>query len=736
MTSLFQELIHDLRPGTLIPALCIGLIIGLMGIVLAVSFAAMIFSGEVSHLAVRGVGLTLTGGLLACIAVALTSSFKSSISLPQDAPAAIFSGGAALMAAQTISGTGDVFMTIVAGLIISSIFTGFFLFIIACFSLVNFFRYIPYPVIGGFLAGSGWILSSSSLEVMLGSRPDLLDPWYLFTPSFLMLWLPGTALAVLLFVLLRRFSHFALLPATLVLGAVLFHVILMFSGFSLDQAREAGLLFDTLESGALWPVFTWQEMSGINWQAVFAQLPVLLTIPFIVLMGLILNVSGVELASNREIDMNREVMSNSLGNFLCGLSGSPAGYSSLSLSMMGFKTGAYTRLAGLTAAAVMALTLAWGGFLIALFPKAVLGGALMLLGLLFLWDWVIEARKKMVWTDYLIVLAILVMIAWLGFFQGVVLGILLSVVLFVIRFSQVPVLKNSFSGPSVQSPRSRPLPHKRILMDQGDRIKVFELSGYLFFGSVNSLVQDIDSKIAQQDYSDDLYAIIDFSDTSGVDISSVSAFARLLNRLDRSGVRVVFTGASTWFLYQLKNHTARMQDQEHFISFNDFNQGLQWCEDRIIKQYLDAVNQGSQDHIRSRLFADVADEMLKNLEELESIENVVENIKDYSIVMHLEKGEALIQPGQKLKGVYLIQLGGVVKTDPEGQEELVQQEYGPGDVVNLKGLFEEVESKHLYRASSASRVHYFSSEDIGLLQEKDPDMAARFYSILLRSSCK
>ncbi|MFW5731376.1 MAG: SLC26A/SulP transporter family protein, partial [Desulfonatronovibrionaceae bacterium] len=625
----------------------------------------------------------------------------------------------------------DVFMTIVAGLMLSTLLTAIFLFFVARFSLVHFFRYIPYPVVGGFLAGSGWILSTGSLEVMLGAKLDVLNPGMLFGSSSLFLWLPGTVLAVVLFWVLRRFSHFMILPAALILGMAIFHLTLFLADISLEQAREAGLLFEALGSGGLWPVFSWAEMTAVNWQAVLSQLPVLITIPFIALMGLLLNMSGIELASGREIDMNREIMANSLGNLLAGLGGSHPGYSALSLSMLGFKTRAYTRIVGLSAAGVVALTLVWGGMLVSVFPKAVLGGFLMLLGFFFLWDWVIETRKKMIKTDYLIVLIILVIIVWLGFFQGVILGILLSVILFVIRFSQVPVLKQCSSGLHVQSSSVRPLPHKKILLEQGSRIRIFQLSGYLFFGSVNSLMERIDEQM--QSGTEKYFAVIDFSETTGVDVSSVSAFVRLMNRLGKYGAEVVFTGASALFLYQLNQHLGLLHSDERFKSFTDLNQGLKWAEDRVIQEQLSLFEAGENAHARTRLFDGVADEMLSRLEQLELAEKVMHDLDEYAGHLHLEKDEVLLSPGDTADGIYWIQQGRVLEVHHDGVREIPGAEFGPGDVINLKGLFYDSQAAALYRAGSTCRIQYFSREKLSVLMKKNPARAAMLYSVLLKA---
>jgi sulfate permease, SulP family len=395
-----SDIRHDLRPSVLFPALCIGFIIGLLLIILEISFAAMIFSGELSHLAVRGTGLTLAGAFTACLVTALLSPFKSCIGPPQDAPVAIFSGVAAAMAAGMSMAGEEIFITIVAALILTTLLTAGFLFFVSWFRLVHFFRYIPYPVIGGFLAGTGWILSYGSLEVMTGSSVALTGPESLFSPPVLVLWLPSAFLAFALFYILRKFSHFIILPLALIFGLLGFHLTFYFNNISLEEARNAGFLFEAIAGDRLWPVFSWSDLSEANWTVVFTHIPVLMTIPLITLIGLMLNMSGVELASRKEISMENELMANSVSNALTSLAGSPPAYSSLSLSMLGFKTNAYSRIVGLSAAVVLLLTLIWGGNLISVFPKAVLGGFLLLLGLFFFWDWVVETREKMNLADY------------------------------------------------------------------------------------------------------------------------------------------------------------------------------------------------------------------------------------------------------------------------------------------------------------------------------------------------
>ncbi|MFP4236002.1 MAG: SulP family inorganic anion transporter [Desulfonatronovibrio sp.] len=734
MPKIIQDMRHDLKPSMLFPALCIGVILGLLLTILELSFAAMIFAGDLSHLATRGAGLTLAGGLVVCAGTALFSSFKSVINLPQDAPVAIFSGVAAVLAVKMGSSTADEqFITVAAALILTTFLTAVFLFMIARFKLVHFFRYIPFPVVGGFLAGTGWILSYGSLEVMTGGNISLTGESSLFSSSVLALWLPGAVLAVLLFSILRRFTHFLILPLALIIGLAVFHAILYAGGHTLEEAREAGFLFETFSRDRLWPAFSWSDFSGTDWKLILTQVPVLLTIPLITLVGLLLNMGGIELASRKEIDMEREIMVNSVSNALACLAASPPAYSSLSLSMLGFKTSAYSRLVGLVAAFVLLLTLIWGGLLVSIFPKAVLGGFLMLLGLFFLWDWVVETWNKMTLPDYLIVLTILGVIAWQGFFQGVVLGILLSVILFVVRFSNVPILKEFRTGATTQSPRVRPLPHKRILLEQGERINIFELSGYLFFGSVNSLIATIQSKVENKSPAGPVYVLIDMEKVSGIDVSAVSAFVRMIHRLISQDVKIVFACAPSGFLNQIRQHLGPGTD-EYFQQFSSLEQGQKWVEDKILEEQLSLLADKKTRHKQDKLFDNVAGEMLKKLEELEYIEEILHNLQGYSREIYLNGGSALLVPNQQSEGFYWVRQGRICEFSGQEEDSLLLAEYSPGDVINIAGVFAPRTINTLFRAETDCHVQFFPLDGIKEIESRRPDLAARIYFLLLKKA--
>jgi SulP family sulfate permease len=155
-----SQLTQTFRPDQLLPGLTAGVINGILSIIVQISFAVMIFGNKFPAYVATGIGLTLFGGFIIGLITILASSFNGSVALVQDGPTAILAVTAtAIVAAMATSATQEEqFLTLVAVIIISSLLTGIFLFVLGRYKLGFLVQFLPYPVIGGFLAGTGWLL--------------------------------------------------------------------------------------------------------------------------------------------------------------------------------------------------------------------------------------------------------------------------------------------------------------------------------------------------------------------------------------------------------------------------------------------------------------------------------------------------------------------------------------------------------------------------------------------------
>ncbi|MCW7754376.1 SulP family inorganic anion transporter [Desulfobotulus sp. H1] len=731
LPSLFQELITDLSSSKAFPGLSAGLIIGLMGLIIQVSFAAMIFAGPLQIHAQRAMGLTLTGAVLLLGITTLFGGFRSSINFPQDAPTAIYAGAAAGMAASMVMTDPDtVFITIVAGLMLSSLATGLVFILAAKLRFAELLRFMPYPVVAGFLAGTGWLLTHGSLEVMTGISITKDSLHFLLDKENIILWVPGTLYAFLLFFCMKRWSHFMILPGSMLVVLFLYHAFLPISGIHMDMAREKGLFFADFSTTSLWPAFSYTDIYKVDWSAIAGQMPTLAIIPFIAMIGLLLNSNGIELASRQDLDINRELVVNGSGNILAAFAGAPAGYNSISLSMLGFKTGAYTRLVGITAALLLTCALFFGGQILSVFPKGLLGGFLLLLGISFISDFIVDTRSRMPLADYSVILFVFAIIGIFGYLEGVLFGLLASLVLFVVRFSRIPALAQSQSLEKEQSTKQRSLPHRRMLIQNGHRVQIFHLTGYLFFGSVSTLTTAIMKKTENQDTR---FVLISFEGVTGFDISAINSFLRLFQKIDGSGIAVLFSGVSPRFK-ELILHGTDNKTEKNSKFFENRNKALEWSEDRILEEIEMNANLNNLygDSIKESLFDAVADDLLAHLARQEKVEALMEKMNPFMDHKKFEARSVIFRSGYPVKSMVFVKEGLIreYEVTAEGKHTALRA-LEPGTFFAEFAAYDSWISPLSYVAETDAHLSFLTSTALRRMESSDPQTALHVHRMII-----
>jgi SulP family sulfate permease len=276
-------------------------VIGVMEVFFAISLAALIFTGQTTYVA-NGIGLVLLGGIPPLLLMSLFGSYKGTLLLPQDAPAAIL----AVMATGILQGISsppyEKFITVAAVVVITTLLTGLIFILLGQFKLGSLVRFLPYPVIGGFLAGTGWLLVTGGIGVMADVSFSFTDLGTLFRSDLYLRWVPGLVLAFIMLLILNRFSHFLVLPGMLAGIAVLFYGVATFTHTPISTLHEQGWLLGPFTSGTLLPAISLKDIALIHWDAIFAQAGSIASIMMISVVSLLLNASGLELVSARRTE--------------------------------------------------------------------------------------------------------------------------------------------------------------------------------------------------------------------------------------------------------------------------------------------------------------------------------------------------------------------------------------------------------------------------------------------------
>ena len=507
---LASELRTDLASARAVAALSAGFTSGLGLLVAQVAFGSFIFSGPLASYSSQGVGLVLFGNFATCLVFALASGFRGAIAGLSPALVIVM---ATIGFSMDVAGHA-LFVTTVCALVLSAVATGACCLLIGQFRLANLVRFIPYPVAGGFVAGIGGAVCLAALSLM-GAEPDWRALPELLEPSVLWRWSPGAVYGIALYLAMKRWRNPLILPASVALAVGGYHLALASLGISGDQARASGLLLTSTADGGLWPSVLPADLVHVDWQALAGQVPHMLTLILVAFICVVLNIAGLELAADQELDWDREFRVTGTASAIAGLGGGTVATIVVPASLRSKLFGAATRLTGVVSALVIGGALVLGDGMLELVPAALVGGILVFAGLGMLDEGLLKSRRRLPWAEYGIIVLIFVAITAFGLLEGVAAGMLATLVFFVVRLSGVNPVEARFTLRERHSNRARPVPDRAILLDEGGRVHAYRLRGYLFFGGVSPLAERLRQSLHGPVRP--LCLLLDFTAVSGFD---------------------------------------------------------------------------------------------------------------------------------------------------------------------------------------------------------------------------
>jgi SulP family sulfate permease len=715
----------DARPAQeevrVLPGLVAGAISGTLIVTFGISLAALIFTGDLAHYVPAGIGVLLFSSFLIGGVVALRSSYKPVISAPQENTSVIL----ALMATaigQKLPAGADALPTILASFALASIGTGTLFAILGWLRLGKIVRYIPYPVIGGFLGGTGWLLVQGALSVLTGVTITADNVQRLVAPGAAVAWVPGIVFGVVITLVIRRKHHFLLLPGLLAGGVGIFYLVLAAFGISVATAEARGYLLGPFPQGGLWPPFRLEALGRIDWGILRGMAGSIAALTVLAAISILLNASGLELATDEEIDLDRELRATALANLLSGALGGVMGYLSLSESTLNYKIGARTRLPGLISAGFSLITLVAGAAAVSYFPKPILGGLLLFLGLSFLLETVYDAWFRLPVVEYALVLAILGAVVTQGFLAGIGAGLVISAVLFAASYARIQVVKHAIKGSLLRSKASRTAAKETILKRRGGQIHVLQLQGYIFFGTAYDLLKDVQLRLLAVGADKARFVVLDFHHVDGLDSSAVVAFTRMRKLAAAEGATLAFTELPRSVSRQLERggcldraattpppgRLPRAARPSAAV-FEDLDRGLEWCENQV----LGAV---PEDEIAP-----------------ESERALVHRLRDYLERIEAPAGYDLYRRGDLADDLVLIESGEVVawiEVD-EGRSKRLRT-MGAGSVVGEAGLYLGQPRSASVRTSRPSVLHRLTAASLRRMTRDAPELAAALHQYVAR----
>ena len=710
-------------PEKLFPCLTTGVLMGVTEVIFALSVGSLIFSGDLATFLPYGIGLALVTSTVMLLGVSLGSSVPGVTGILQDSPSVVLATMAsALVAALPAARMEDKLATVLVAIALTALLTGIFFLVLGSFRLGGLVRFLPHPVVGGFLAGTGWLLVQGSFGVMAGAPLTLFNLPALIRLDALVLWIPGALFGLALFLGLRRIRHFLTMPVILVLAFILFFLALLLTGTSIPEAINRGLLLGEVSGQASWRPLVTARLWDVDWAAILGQGGNIAVVLMLSVFGLLLNASALELAARQDMDLNRELRVAGLANLVSGLSGGAVGYHVVDLSTLCFRTGARGRLPGVVAAALCAVVFLAGAPLLAFFPRPILGGLLFFLGLGFLVEWLIDGWSKLPRADYAIVLLILAVIAAAGFLIGVAVGLGAAIIMFVLNYSRISVVRTALSGTEMRSNVERVASHRRVLNDLGEHIYILKLQGFIFFGTANALLERIRARVNDPSKPRVLYILLEFRRVTGLDSSAVISFVKTGQLVETQGITLLLANVSEKTRGQFERGGLSEGDGVRFVP--DLDHGLEWCENQLLD-----YGRITRAKPPITLPAQLVDSGLER--------GSARRLMPFLEKVDLAGGEYLLRQGDESDSMYFVERGGVtIYLEVEGTQRVRLQSLECGTVVGEMGLYLGTKRSASAVADDRTVAYRLTRSALLAMKRQEPELAAAFHEFMLRQTCE
>lgn len=546
-----------------------------------VSFGALMFPGDLSSGIPIAIWAMLIGSCIGGVWIAVSTSLPplaSGIDSPTGAVLVLLSASAGADVIAMGGTPGLAVQTVMLVFTAATVLSGALLYGLGKANWGAYFRFVPYFVVGGFMAATGWFLIAGGIRMTSGHALSLRGVTAAWTV------LEGTRLAaaatvVALLLSVRQWVKWPFaMPFALVAMWVIGAVVLRSLGLS-DAAH--GFYLPSLGTLTRWSPFDAARGSQMTWPMVTTLVPELLAVSIVALISMVTKVSSIEVGRRASGDLDCEFRAHGLASLMAAPFGGIASGLQVGTSRLLEHAGGATRMSGVFCALALGAVAISNFDLPGLIPIPIIAGLVFYLGYTFILDALWRPFSQGVWFDLALVTAMMTVCIQYGYLVGIVVGLICACVLFAISYARRGVVRRHVTRADFASYVERPAIAADYLRDNGAAIQLYWLSGYIFFGSSESVFERIRGDIREFSRACVKYVVLDFGTVSGADASAVVSFTKLRNFCNQQGVTIVYCALSAANHAVLEGGGLVGGKSQH-KAFPDLPHSLAWCEDGML----------------------------------------------------------------------------------------------------------------------------------------------------------
>lgn len=547
-----------------------GITAGIVALPLALAFGIQAFGG-IDDPAAPSMGALagLVGATLLGFFASLFGGTHSQISGPTG-PMTVIT--ASLVSGAWASSNGS-FDAVLITMSLAGIFCGLFQILFGIIRIGKYVRYIPYPVLSGFMSGIGVIIILQQIYPLIGMKspvlvfdmiaqfPEKVTEMTTFIPLILGL---VTIAIIQLFPLFTK-----KVPATLV-ALIVVTVISLF--LNVDEKLTIG----NIPAGLPLPLFAKVNLEGMDWATILQSS----IVPGLTLAGLgsidtLLTSVVADNITKTHHNSNKELIGQGIGNAVSGLFCGIGGAGATMRTVVNVKSGGRTQISGMIHALFLLAILLGLGSLVKYVPLSVLAGILITVG----WG-IIDFRgfkdmKKIPKSDAFVLIVVFLMTVFVDLLTAVGIGMVIACVLFMKRISDLT--EQSYVTMDAADTESPWADEKDIPEDIKHRIFIERFHGNIFFGSITGF-----NNVMNRVPDEAEVVILRMKRVKFMDQSGVYAMETAIKELQANGKMVLMTIIQPQPMYILQKMKVipLIVPEEH--TFTTFEECTEFLKDELI----------------------------------------------------------------------------------------------------------------------------------------------------------
>mgnify|MGYP000556526560 FL=1 len=474
-------------------------------------------------------GMGAIAGLYGAIAIGVIAAWFGGTATQISGPTGPMTVVSAVVISSAIEAHGGSLEAALGTIIAIFLLSGVFQILLGIFKIGQYIRYMPYPVVSGFMSGIGVIIIVLQIFPFLGySSPKKILDIFSELPSIVNdINLASVSLALATIATIYLFPKMTkLIPSALV-------ALVALTIISTVMGLDVKIIGDIPEGLPALQLSTLMDVDLAS--------PMLLILPALTLAALgtidsLLTSIVADNMTKTQHNSNKELIGQGLGNMGAALIGGIPGAGATMRTVVNINSGGKTRLSGVIHGLALLIVLLGAGAYAQLIPLPVLAGILITVGIGIIDYKGIKHIPHVPKTDSIIMLVVLSMTVFVDLLQAVAVGMVLASVLFMKKMSDIVEQKSS-TGSVDSFAREEVWPDEAGISEKvRKQVYIKHFDGPIFFGFVSTLQKMF---AALPDVS---VVIIRMNQVPYIDQSGIYAIEDAVIALKERGFIVLITG--------------------------------------------------------------------------------------------------------------------------------------------------------------------------------------------------